>query len=156
MKVERGRLPATAWSDEETTKALAAQLKITADVAADAQTRLANVIFEVTGAAGGDPFDISLKAGPAGSDASITATKVRLRNIVNGEAVEALRIENGKSKFFGDVEVNGGSMNFNNRFIVAQDGTTTIRSGQTGERMWIEGKTIKGWYANGQQAYQLG
>ena len=156
MKVERGRLPATAWSDEETTKALAAQLNITAAVAADVATRMTSVQFSVTGGAGGDPFDISLKAGPSGSDASITATKVRLRNIVNGEAVEALRIENGKSKFFGDVEVNGGSMNFNNRFIVAQDGTTTIRSGQTGERMWIEGKTIKGWYANGQQAYQLG
>ena len=156
MKVERGRLPATAWSDEETTKAIAAQLNITAAVAADVATRMASVEFSVTGGAGGDPFDISLKAGPTGSDASITATKVRLRNIVNGEAIEALRIENGKSKFFGDVEVNGGSMNFNNRFIVAQDGTTTIRSGQTGERMWIEGKTIRGWYANGQQAYQLG
>ncbi|MBB5770895.1 hypothetical protein HNP47_000864 [Brevundimonas vesicularis] len=136
--------------------ALAAQLNVTAAVAADVATRMASVEFSVTGGAGGDPFDISLKAGPTGSDASITATKVRLRNIVNGEAVEALRIENGKSKFFGDVEVNGGSMNFNNRFIVAQDGTTTIRSGQTGERMWIEGKTIRGWYANGQQAYQLG
>lgn len=154
-KLEFGSV-ATGYSAEGTDRAFNAQLNITAAVAADVATRMQSVQFSVTGGAGGDPFDISLKAGPTGSDASITATKVRLRNIVNGESVEALRIENGKSKFFGDVEVNGGSMNFNNRFIVAQDGTTAIRSGQTGERMWIEGKTIRGWYANGQQAYQLG
>lgn len=76
----------------------------------------------------------------------------------NGERQyrRALHVTNDRSLFTGDVEVQGGTMNFNDRFIIGADGATTIRSGPTGERMWIEGKTIRGWYANGQQAYQLG
>jgi len=84
-----------------------AQLAITAAVAADSQTRLSSVAFGVTGGAGGDPFDVSLKAGPDGSDASITATKVRLRNVVNNQVIDALIVEGGKARFGSNVEIAG-------------------------------------------------
>lgn len=77
-----------------------AQLAITAAVAADAQTRLSSVAFNVTGGAGGDPFDVSLTAGPSGSMASITATALRLRNVVGGVIVDALKLIGGEA-FFG-------------------------------------------------------
>ena len=156
VKLELGAGPATAYTADAAIGALSSQLQITASTTADIATRMATAKFEVIAAAENDPAQLLIRADSSGSLAAMVATSIRLSNVVGGTIVEALRIENGKSKFFGDVEVMGGSMNFNNRFIVAQDGTTTIRSGQTGERMWIEGKTIKGWYANGQQAYQLG
>lgn len=109
VKVEEGDLPATAFTSEASANQIAAQLNITAAVAADAQTRLASVRFDVTGGAGGDPFDVSLKAGPNGSDASITATRVRLRNMVNGQIVDALTVEGGKAKFSGDLSVQSGA-----------------------------------------------
>lgn len=87
---------------------ISAQLNITAAVAADTANRLASVAFSVTGGAGGDPFDVSFKAGPDGSDASITATKIRLRNLVNGQAVDALTVEDGKAKFSGELAVQSG------------------------------------------------
>lgn len=84
-----------------------AQLAITAAVAADAQTRLSSVAFNVTGGAGGDPFDVNLTAGPNGSAASLTATKIRLRNVVNNQVIDALIVEGGKARFGSNVEIAG-------------------------------------------------
>lgn len=109
VKVEEGNLPATAFTSEASANQISAQLQITASTTADLATRMASARFEVTGGAGGDPFDVSLKAGPNGSDASITATRVRLRNIVNGQTVDALTVEGGKAKFSGDLSVQSGA-----------------------------------------------
>jgi len=98
---------ATAYTAERTDTDVQAQLAITAAVAADSQSRLGSVSFNVTGGAGGDPFDVSLKAGPDGSDASITATKVRLRNVVNNQVIDALIVEGGKARFGSNVEIAG-------------------------------------------------
>lgn len=135
--------------------AVEGQLAIVAAAAADATDRLGSARFSVTGGAGGDPFDISLKAGPAGSDASLTATKVRLRNIVNGQAIDALVIENGKAKFTGDVAIVGGTLNINNRFLVGADGAMTVRSSTGSSRMEITNNAIK-IYNNGVKRVQIG
>ena len=109
VKVEEGDLPATAFTSEASANQIAAQLNITADVAADAADRVGSARFSVTGGAGGDPFDISLLAGPDGSAASLTATKIRLRNVVNGQVVDALTVEGGKAKFSGELAVQSGA-----------------------------------------------
>lgn len=154
LKLEFGD-KATAWRDDAQLSAVGAQLNITAAVAADAADRVGSARFSVTGGAGGDPFDISLKAGPAGSDASLTATKVRLRNIVNGQAIDALVIENGKAKFTGDVAIVGGTLNINNRFLVGADGAMTVRSSTGSSRMEITNNAIK-IYNNGVKRVQIG
>ncbi|WP_293826015.1 hypothetical protein [uncultured Brevundimonas sp.] len=137
---------------ESSVDGLAAQLSITARVAADTQTRLASVSFSVTGGAGGDPFDISFKAGPNGSDASMTATKVRLRNVINGQVVDALTVADGKAKFWGDVAITGGTFNVNNRFLVAADGGVTIRSSTGDSRLEQTSAAIKAFNAGVKRA----
>ncbi|WP_312814467.1 hypothetical protein [Brevundimonas sp.] len=88
---------------------ISSQLAITAAVAANTADQVGSARFNVTGGAGGDPFDVSLEAGPDGSDASFTATKIRLRNLINGQAVDALTVEGGKAKFSGELEVQSGA-----------------------------------------------
>ena len=105
MKVERGRLPATAWSDEGTTEALAASLSVTAAVAADAQTRLSTVRFDVTGGAGGDPFQIWALADTSGSAAGLIATELSLSNVVGGSVVPALKLADGRAVFGAPVSI---------------------------------------------------
>ncbi len=85
--------------------------------------------FSVTGGAGGDPFDISLLAGPDGSAASLTATRVRLRNIVNGQAINVLEVVGGKARFGGDVEIDGNlllSGTLNGRRAIIPDTVTPM------------------------------
>jgi hypothetical protein len=80
---------------------------------------------------------------------------VRLRNIVNGQAIDALVIENGKAKFTGDVAIVGGTLNINNRFLVAADGAMTVRSSTGSSRMEITNNAIK-IYNNGVKRVQIG
>ena len=120
MKVERGRLPATAWSDEGTTEALAASLSVTAAVAADAQTRLANVIFEVIGASGGDPFQLLFRTQGSNSYGRLVASALSLCNVIGGQVVEVLKLVGGNvfitgvlvcgTPGGGRVEINGPAM----------------------------------------------
>ncbi|PZT97565.1 MAG: hypothetical protein DI624_09820, partial [Brevundimonas sp.] len=95
MKVERGRLPATAWSDEGTTEALAASLSVTAAVAADAQTRLANVIFEVIGASGGDPFQLLFRTQGTNSYGRLVASALEFCSVIGGEVITAMKLIGG-------------------------------------------------------------
>ena len=88
---------------------ISTQLAITAAVAANTADQVGSARFNVTGGAGGDPFDVSLEAGPDGSDASFTATKIRLRNLIDGQAVDALTVEGGKAKFSGELAVQSGA-----------------------------------------------
>lgn len=50
----------------------------------------------------------------------------------------------------------GGSLNIANRFMVSADGTTTIKSAATGERMEITNEAIKVFDSNGVLRVQLG
>lgn len=90
---------ATPWNDIASTEALSARLNITAAVAADAADRLGSARFSVTGGAGGDPFELMLRAGPDGSVAMLSATAIILRNILGGSAVEALKLIDGEAYF---------------------------------------------------------
>ena len=107
MKVERGRLPATAWSDEETTKALAAQLNITAGVAVDAQTRLASARFAVIAAAGNDPAQLQVAADGSGSLIGLIASQLSFSNVVNGVIVPVMRLINGNVFITGKLYIGG-------------------------------------------------
>lgn len=108
VKVEEGDLPATAFTSEASANQIAAQLNITAAVAADAADRLASVRFEVTGGAGGAPFQIWGRAGPAGSMAGMVASELALSNVVNGMVVPALKLIGGDAHFGGRVHAGAG------------------------------------------------
>ncbi|QIF82557.1 hypothetical protein [Brevundimonas sp. 'scallop'] len=75
--------------------ALAAQLNVTAAVAADAQTRLANVIFEIIGAAGGDPFQLLFKAVGSNSLGQMVASALRFGNVIGGQIVDVMKLVGG-------------------------------------------------------------
>ncbi|MET4683678.1 TipJ family phage tail tip protein [Brevundimonas faecalis] len=102
IKVENGAT-ATPWNDYANDRAQAAQLSIVGAVAADAQNRLSTVRFDVAGGAGGDPFEVSLRADASGSLAMITATALRFRNILGGAAVDVLKLIGGAAHFAGEV-----------------------------------------------------
>ena len=87
---------------------------------------MATAKFEVIAAAGSDPAQLLIRADNSGSLAAMVATSIRLSNVVGGTIVEALRIENGKSKFFGDVEVMAGLLS-DLGTEVEGIGTTTLR-----------------------------
>ncbi|HAD84479.1 MAG TPA: hypothetical protein DCG71_06500 [Brevundimonas sp.] len=79
--------------------AVEGQLAIVGAVAADAADRLASVRFDVTGGAGGDPFQIWGRAGPDGSMAGLVASELNLSNVVNGQVVKALSLIGGDAHF---------------------------------------------------------
>ena len=95
-KFERGRLPATSWTDDNTVAGLSAQLDITAAVAADAQSRLANVIFEVIGASGGDPFQLLFKTIGSSSIGQMVASALRFGNVIGGQIVDTMKLIGGE------------------------------------------------------------
>ena len=80
---------------ESSVPALAAQLNITAAVATDVQTRLANVIFEVIGAAGGDPFQLLFKAVGSNSLGQMVASALRFGNVIGGQIVDVMKLVGG-------------------------------------------------------------
>lgn len=82
-----------------------AQLAITAAVAADSQSRLGSVSFDVTGGAGGAPFQIWGKAGPDGSMAGLVGTALILSNVLGTQVVEALKLIGGEAYFSAPVSV---------------------------------------------------
>jgi|GEM_PF-6161897 len=83
------------WNNDAQEAVVAAQLNITAAVAADAADRLASVRFEVTGGADGDPFQIWGRAGPDGSVAGMVASELSFSTVVKGLVVKALRLIGG-------------------------------------------------------------
>ncbi|WP_292041048.1 MULTISPECIES: hypothetical protein [unclassified Brevundimonas] len=82
-----------------------AQLAITAAVAADSQSRLGSVSFDVTGGAGGAPFQIWGKAGPDGSMAGLVGTALILSNVLGTQVVEALKLVDGRAFFSAPVSI---------------------------------------------------
>ncbi|WP_433934405.1 TipJ family phage tail tip protein [Brevundimonas diminuta] len=95
VKVEEGDLPATAFTSEASANQIAAQLNITAAVAADAADRVGSVRFDVTGGADGDPFQIWGRAGPDGSVAGMVASELSFSTVVRGLVVKAMRLIGG-------------------------------------------------------------
>ncbi|WP_312219606.1 hypothetical protein, partial [Brevundimonas sp.] len=87
---------------------VAAQLAIVGGVAADAADRLASVRFSVTGGAGGAPFQIWGRAGPAGSMAGMVASELAMSNVVNGVVVPALKLIGGDAHFGGKIHAGVG------------------------------------------------
>lgn len=87
---------------------VAAQLAIVGGVAADAADRLASVRFSVTGGAGGAPFQIWGRAGPAGSMAGMVASELAMSNVVNGMVVPALKLIGGDAHFAGKIHAGAG------------------------------------------------
>lgn len=75
--------------------AVQAQLNITAGVATDAQTRLANVIFEVIGASGGDPFQLLFKTVGSSSLGQMVASALRFGNVIGGQVVDVMKLVGG-------------------------------------------------------------
>lgn len=104
IKVENGP-KATAWNDYANDRMVSAQLAITAKTTAGSTGQ---VLFDVTGGAGGDPFNIELKAGPGASSATMTASKVALKNIVDGTIVDALELQGGNAVLRGNLTAGGG------------------------------------------------
>lgn len=104
IMVNRGPT-AIMWNDFAQDVALEAQLRITASVAADAQTRLSTVRFDVTGGAGGDPFQIWARADASGSAAGIVATELSLSNVVGGAVVTALKLVGGRAVFAAPISI---------------------------------------------------
>ncbi len=98
----------TVGSSKEEVLDLGASLSIVGAVAADAADRLSTVRFDVTGGAGGDPFQIWGRAGPAGSMAGIVASELALSNIVNGLVVPALKLIGGDAHFGGKIHAGVG------------------------------------------------
>ncbi|MBB4798023.1 hypothetical protein HNP32_001747 [Brevundimonas bullata] len=84
---------------------LSASLNITAAAVADAQTRLSTVRFDVTGGAGGDPFQIWARADASGSAAGIVATELSLSNVVGGAVVTALKLVGGRAVFAAPISI---------------------------------------------------
>lgn len=74
---------------------ISAQLAIVGGVAADAADRLSTVRFDVTGGAGGDPFQIWGQAGPDGSMAGMVASELSFSTVVRGLVVKAMRLIGG-------------------------------------------------------------
>ena len=104
IMVNRGPT-AIMWNDFAQDVALEAQLRITASVAADAQTRLSTVRFDVTGGAGGDPFQIWARADASGSAAGFVATELSLSNVVGGAVVTALKLVGGRAVFAAPISI---------------------------------------------------
>lgn len=106
-KIESGPT-ATAYTSEAGNTALAAQLNITASVAADAQTRLSTVRFDVTGGAGGDPFQIFARADNSTSTAGLIATEINFANVVGGTIVKAMKLIGGEVFFMRPIYIDVG------------------------------------------------
>lgn len=121
IKVERGST-ATPWNDPASTAALSASLNITAAVAADAQTRLSTVRFDVTGGAGGDPFQIWARADASGSSAGLVASELSFASVVGGTVVKAMKIIGGEVFFMRPIYIDVGSR----RLIVGPGGTWVL------------------------------
>lgn len=144
MKVERGQLPATAWSDEETTKALSASLAITSAVAVDAQTRLASARFEVIAAAGNDPAQLLIRADTSGSLARMVASSIGFANVVGGQVIEAMKLIGGEVFFMRPIYIDVGDK----RLIVGPGGTWVLWFGNNDKNAAAASRT-NGYFALG-------
>ncbi|WP_292045868.1 MULTISPECIES: hypothetical protein [unclassified Brevundimonas] len=88
--------------------ALAAQLNVTAAVAADAQSRLASVIFEIIGASGGDPFQLLFRTIGSSSYGRLVASALEFCNVVGGQVVTAMKLIGGEVFFMRPIYVDVG------------------------------------------------
>jgi len=84
---------------------ISSQLSVTAAVAANTADQVGSARFGVTGGAGGDPFDLELQAGPDGSTASLTASALRLKNIINGMVHRVMDIVGGFVHIMGPLYI---------------------------------------------------
>ena len=109
LKLERGELPATGWTDDATDAGLAASLSITAGVAADVQSRLASARFEVIAAAGNDPAQLLIRADTSGSLARMVASSIGFANVVGGQVIEAMKLIGGEVFFMRPIYIDVGS-----------------------------------------------
>lgn len=104
IKVENGAV-ATPWNDYANDRVVNAALAITAKTTAGST---GGVLLDVTGGAGGDPFNVEFKAGPGASSAQFTASKITLKNIVDGSIVEALSVQGGNAVLKGNLTAGSG------------------------------------------------
>ncbi len=120
------------------------RLAIVAEVAADAAEQIGSARFRVTGDGGAEPFDISLEAGPDGSAASLTAKAIRLRNIVNGQAINVVEVVGGKARFSGDVQIDGNLVldgTLNGRRVMVPDTVTPMAATYAAGSIGLNGTT---------------
>ncbi len=120
------------------------RLAIVAEVAADVAEQIGSARFRVTGDGGAEPFDISLEAGPDGSAASLTAKAIRLRNIINGQAINVVEVVGGKARFSGDVEVDGNLVlagTLNGRRVMVPDTVTPMAATYAAGSVGLNGTT---------------
>lgn len=124
--ISRGKIEAgpssTGYSSDASIADLSAGLSITAAVAADAATRLASVRFDVTGGAGGDPFQIWARADASGSAAGLVATELSFASVVGGAVVKAMKVIAGEVFFMRPLYIDVGA----NRLIVGPGGTWVL------------------------------
>lgn len=85
----------SASESDRAVPALAASLSVTAAVAADAQTRLSSARFEVIAAAGSDPAQLLIRADTSGSLAALVASEIAFSNVIGGQIIRVMRIQNG-------------------------------------------------------------
>lgn len=106
MREDATEIPAfTAPAGGGALSDISAQLNITAAVATSTADQVGSARLNVTGGAGGDPFDLELQAGPEGSTASLTATALRLKNIINGMVHRVMDIVDGFVHIMGPLYI---------------------------------------------------
>lgn len=94
IKIENGP-DASPWNDNAQSGALAAQLRVTSSVAADAKAQLSSASFEVLAASGGDPAQLLVKTEGSNSLVQLVASALRFSNVVGGQIVEAMKLIGG-------------------------------------------------------------
>lgn len=90
------------------TPSIAAGVKIVAGAVSDLAARVGEAFFKVSGGAGGDPFLIEMSGGSGASSADMAASKIRLKNVINGELVDALVLQNGNAVLKGNLTAGSG------------------------------------------------
>ena len=144
LKLERGALPATGWTDEATDAGLAASLSIVQAVAADAQSRLSSARFEVIAAAGSDPAQLLIRADSTDSLAALVATSIRFSNVIGGQIVEAMKLIGGEVFFMRPIYIDVGDK----RLIVGPGGTWVLWFGNNDKNAAAASRT-NGYFALG-------
>lgn len=88
---------------------LRSDLQITAGVAADAKERIGSAFFEILAASGDVPAQLAIRSGNNSSIIALAAASIVLKNITNGNIVEAMKLVNGEAYFGAPVSVVAGS-----------------------------------------------
>lgn len=150
-------LPATPYTSETTVNQTAASVTQQSLAIIDLENQQAAAGFrKIAEASGAAPAYYEFVSSTAGGYAAIAAPVVALMNTTpGGEPLVAIEVENGDTKFSGNVDVRGGRVNINDRFLVGLDGTATILSSSGSSRMEMTNAAIKA-FNNGVKRVQLG